>query len=92
MLKPKKFSRRRFLLGGLAMAGAMVVGWGVMPPRQRLRGKAALPLENGAVALNGWIAIAPDGSVQLAMPRADMGAKAPSTTENRQKRLGTTFA
>ena len=73
MLKPKKFSRRRFLLGGLAMAGAMVVGWGVMPPRQRLRGKAALPLENGAVALNGWIAIAPDGSVQLAMPRAEMG-------------------
>ncbi|WP_028103817.1 xanthine dehydrogenase family protein molybdopterin-binding subunit [Pseudoduganella violaceinigra] len=73
MLKPNKFSRRRFLLSGLAVAGAMVVGWGVMPPRQRVRGKAPLPLEGAAVALNGWIAIAPDGSVQLAMPRAEMG-------------------
>ena len=62
MLTPKKISRRRFLLSGVAVAGAMVVGWGVMPPRQRVRGTAALPLENGAVALNGWIAIAPDGS------------------------------
>ena len=73
MLTPKKISRRRFLLSGVAVAGAMVVGWGVMPPRQRVRGNAALPLENGAVALNGWIAIAPDGGVQLAMPRAEMG-------------------
>ncbi len=73
MLRPKQFSRRRFLLGGVAMAGAMLVGWGVMPPRQRLRGKEPLPLENGAVALNGWIAIGPDGTVQLAMPRAEMG-------------------
>lgn len=73
MLKPKKFSRRRFLLSGVAVAGAMVVGWGVMPPRQRVRGQAALPLDQGAVALNGWIAIAPDGTVQLAMPRAEMG-------------------
>ena len=73
MLKPTRFSRRRFLLSGVAVAGAMVVGWGVMPPRQRQRGKAPLPVENGAVALNGWIAIAPDGTVQLAMPRAEMG-------------------
>ncbi len=73
MLTPKKISRRRFMLSAAAVAGAMVVGWGVLPPRQRVRGKAALPLENGAVALNGWIAIAPDGSVQLAMPRAEMG-------------------
>jgi len=73
MLKPKRFSRRRFLLSGVAVAGAMVVGWGVMPPRQRLRSKLPLPVANGAVALNGWIAIAPDGTVQLAMPRAEMG-------------------
>lgn len=73
MLKPKTFSRRRFLLSGVAVAGAMVVGWGVMPPRQRLRGKEALPVEDGVVPLNGWIAIAPDGTVQLAMPRAEMG-------------------
>jgi isoquinoline 1-oxidoreductase beta subunit len=34
----KKPSRRRFILGGLAVTGALVVGWGVMPPRQRLNG------------------------------------------------------
>ena len=53
MLKPKRFSRRRFLLSGVAVAGAMVVGWGVMPPRQRQKSKAPLPLKDGEVALNG---------------------------------------
>jgi len=74
MLKPSRISRRRFLVSGVAVAaGAMVVGWGVMPPRQRLHSKTPLPLKDGDVALNGWIAIAPDGSVSLAMPRAEMG-------------------
>jgi isoquinoline 1-oxidoreductase beta subunit len=73
MLKPNRFSRRRFLLSGVAVAGAMVVGWGVMPPRQRQKTKAPLPLKDGEVALNGWIAIAPDNTVRLAMPRAEMG-------------------
>ncbi|MGO4381942.1 molybdopterin cofactor-binding domain-containing protein [Pseudoduganella sp. RAF53_2] len=73
MLKPTRFSRRRFLLSGVAVAGAMIVGWGVMPPRQRLKSKQALPLQDGDVALNGWIAISPDNTVSLAMPRAEMG-------------------
>jgi hypothetical protein len=34
--------RRRFLLGGLAAGGALLVGWGLAPPRQRLHG-AAVP-------------------------------------------------
>ncbi|WP_395407269.1 hypothetical protein ACHMW6_11680 [Pseudoduganella sp. UC29_106] len=46
MLKPSRISRRRFLLSGVAVAGAaMVVGWGVAPPRQRLHSKAKLPVE-----------------------------------------------
>jgi isoquinoline 1-oxidoreductase beta subunit len=74
MLKPSRISRRRFLLSGVAVAGAaMVVGWGVMPPRQRLHSKAPLPLQKDDVALNGWIAIAPDNTVTLAMHRAEMG-------------------
>ena len=74
MLKPSRISRRRFLLSGVAVAGAaMVVGWGVAPPRQRLHSKAKLPVEKDAVALNGWIAIAPDNTVTLAMHRAEMG-------------------
>src|SRR5450830_1151569 len=73
MLKPRTLSRRRFIFGGLAAAGVMVVGWGVMPPRQRLNGTHPLPLTDGAVALNGWVAIAPDGTVSVAMPRSEMG-------------------
>lgn len=70
-------SRRRFLLGGLGLGvagvGALVLGWGVLPPRQRLNGSAPLPVADGAVALNGWLAIGSDGMVLLAMPRSEMG-------------------
>ena len=57
----------------MAGAGALVLGWGVLPPRQRLNGSAPLPVRDGAVALNGWLAIRPDGRVMLAMPRSEMG-------------------
>ncbi|WP_348694215.1 xanthine dehydrogenase family protein molybdopterin-binding subunit [Duganella fentianensis] len=68
-----KPARRRFIFGGVAALGALVVGWGVMPPRQRLNGSHPLPLTGDAVALNGWIALASDGAVTLAMPRSEMG-------------------
>ncbi len=64
--------RRTMLLAGLGGAGALVVGWGVMPQRSRL-GSAALFKAEGSVALNGWIRITPEGRVQLAMPRSEMG-------------------
>jgi isoquinoline 1-oxidoreductase beta subunit len=73
MLKPRTFSRRRFIFSGVVAAGALVVGWGVMPARQRLRASHPLPVTNGAVALNGWVALAPDGTVTVAMPRSEMG-------------------
>jgi isoquinoline 1-oxidoreductase beta subunit len=73
MLKPRQSSRRRFILSGMVTAGALVVGWGVMPARQRVRATHPLPLSGGAVALNGWVAVAPDGSVTVAMPRSEMG-------------------
>ena len=73
MLKPRKLSRRRFLFSAAAAAGALVVGWGALPARQRLRSSHPLPLTGGALALNGWVALAPDGSVTVAMPRSEMG-------------------
>lgn len=65
--------RRRFLLGGLAAGGALLVGWGLAPPRQRLHTASPLAIEGGAVALNGWVAIAPDGTVSVVVPRSEMG-------------------
>ena len=67
--------RRVWLLSGLGAAGALVVGW--MPPRSRL-GRAEMLADAGAagdggVALNGWIRITPDGRVQLACPKSEMG-------------------
>jgi isoquinoline 1-oxidoreductase beta subunit len=67
-------ARRRFLLGGLAAGTALVVGWGVAPPRQRLRATAAAAVHDaGTVVLNGWVAIAPDGTVDVVVPRSEMG-------------------
>jgi isoquinoline 1-oxidoreductase subunit beta len=65
--------RRSLILSGLGIAGALIVGWGVLPPRGRL-GSAALLEGNGdGVALNGWLRITPEGRVQLVMPRSEMG-------------------
>ncbi len=69
----RRRSRRRFLLGGLAATGALVIGWGVQPPRQRMYTSEPLPVADGAVALNGWVAIHPDGSASVVVPRSEMG-------------------
>ena len=66
-------NRRNFVLSGLGAAGALVVGWGLMPPRSRMGAADTLPVVGGEVGLNGWIKIASDGSVQLAMHRSEMG-------------------
>ena len=66
-------TRRRFLLGGVLAGGALLVGWGMQPPRQRLHAAAPLALGGDTVALNGWIAIAPDGAVSVVVPRSEMG-------------------
>ncbi|MGA0611426.1 molybdopterin cofactor-binding domain-containing protein [Caldimonas sp. KR1-144] len=65
--------RRHFLLGAAGVGGALVVGWGLLPPRERLGQRRRLPVERGEVALNGWLKISADGRVRLAMPRTEMG-------------------
>ena len=65
--------RRTWILSALGAAGALVVGWGVLPARSRLGGKELMLPVQGEVELNGWIKIAADGTVVLAMPRSEMG-------------------
>ena len=66
-------SRRHFILGGLGLTGALVVGWGLMPPRQRLHGRAALNPKEGGSALNGWVTISADGSIGVVVAKSEMG-------------------
>jgi isoquinoline 1-oxidoreductase subunit beta len=66
--------RRALILGGLGAAGALVVGWGLMPARGRLGSGSMIDAPGDGVALNGWLRIgAADGRVQLVMPRSEMG-------------------
>lgn len=65
--------RRSLLLAGAGLTGALLVGWGLMPPRSRLGRPDTLADEQGRIALNGWIRIAPDGHAVLAMNRSEMG-------------------
>ncbi|MEK8050216.1 molybdopterin cofactor-binding domain-containing protein [Ideonella sp. DXS22W] len=66
-------SRRRILLGTLAATGALVVGWGVMPPRQRLKGSRPLATGPGEQAFNGWLKIGADDAVTIVLARSEMG-------------------
>ena len=50
-----------------------MLGWSLTPPRQRIRGSADPEGEGGAVALNGWILLAPDGTVTVVSPKAELG-------------------
>lgn len=65
--------RRTWLLSAAGAAGALIVGWGALPPRSRTGSGRLWPPAEGQVALNGWIKIRSDGSVLLAMPRSEMG-------------------
>jgi isoquinoline 1-oxidoreductase subunit beta len=65
--------RRRFVLGTLGAVGAVVVGWSLLPPRQRLTTSKPLPVVAGQAALNGWVKIAADNSVTVVMPKSEMG-------------------
>lgn len=66
--------RRTLLLSGLGAGAALLVGWGVLPPRSRIGGVDSLPVVDGQVGLNGWLRVdARDGTVVLAMNRSEMG-------------------
>lgn len=68
----KSSGRRRFVLGGLGLAGALVVGWGVMPPRQRLDAEPPEDLA-GRVPLNGWVLVSRDNRITVMLAKSEMG-------------------
>lgn len=66
-------SRRTWLLGSATAAGALVVGWCIAPPRQRLLTAQLRPDRAEQRALNGWVSIGIDGSVTVVMAKSEMG-------------------
>ena len=65
--------RRTLILSALGAAGALQVGWALLPARSRLGTPSMMQLTEGDVALNGWIKITGEGKVILAMPKSEMG-------------------
>ncbi len=70
---PKSKKRRHFILSALGIGSALIVGWGVLPARQRLHTSVPWSRKDGAIVLNGWIKIDQSGVVTVAMPRCEMG-------------------
>ncbi|NDC60738.1 MAG: xanthine dehydrogenase family protein molybdopterin-binding subunit [Betaproteobacteria bacterium] len=66
--------KRRHILGAIAAGtGALVVGWGILPPRQRLNPASPLTPETGKTPLNGWVRIGEDDTVSIVMSKSEMG-------------------
>src|SRR5690606_23461995 len=65
--------RRRFLLAGAAAGGGLLLGYGLFKPRDFLGDAALLPTADDEIALSAWLKIANDGTVTVAVPRAEMG-------------------
>lgn len=72
--KPKSRGRRRFLIGGALVTGAaLVVGWRYLTPGEHGSPEELMNPGDGEAALNGWVKIAGDGTVTVAVPRSEMG-------------------
>ena len=65
--------RRHFIQYTAGAAGALVVGWSILPPRQRLIPGGPLPVVAGQVVLNGWVKVSRDNTVAIQMCQAEMG-------------------
>ncbi len=65
--------RRSLFLGAAGAFGALIVGWGVMAPRQRLSTAAPLAVAKDQAALNGWLKISADNTVTVVMCKSEMG-------------------
>ncbi len=65
--------RRAFILGTLAAAGALTIGWAVRPPRARLMPDEPQPILPGRHAFNGWVTLTPDDRVIVQVPKSEMG-------------------
>jgi isoquinoline 1-oxidoreductase beta subunit len=65
-------NRRKFLLGGVTTAGALIVGYALWPDRRLANGNL-LDAQPGERFLASWIKLADDGTITAVIPHCDMG-------------------
>jgi isoquinoline 1-oxidoreductase subunit beta len=65
--------RRTLLLSAAGATGALVIGWSLTPPRQRLTTTEPIAVRAGQSALNGWVKISTDNTVTVLMAKSEMG-------------------
>ncbi len=63
--------RRQFLIAATLSGGGLLVGCTDASRQQPRSGPVSTP--QGAIALNGWVQVGPDGGVGVVMPKAEMG-------------------
>ncbi|HEY6715750.1 MAG TPA: xanthine dehydrogenase family protein molybdopterin-binding subunit [Reyranella sp.] len=68
-----KFTRRKAIIGGIVGGGLLGVGFWFVHERDRLGSRTLFNVKPGEAGLNGWVKIARDNSVIVAVPRAEMG-------------------
>ncbi|MGB8763272.1 MAG: xanthine dehydrogenase family protein molybdopterin-binding subunit [Burkholderiales bacterium] len=74
MSAPKNKSRRKFLLAGAILTGGgLIIGYNIFGRQDKLGSGALLATGKDEIALNGWVKIATDGTVTIAVPRSEMG-------------------
>ncbi|MCK0070906.1 xanthine dehydrogenase family protein molybdopterin-binding subunit [Kordiimonas laminariae] len=67
-----KFTRRAFMVGGAAVGGTLALGVGFLSTIDT-SGYDAVIADDGSFALNAWVTIKKDGTIQFAVPRLEMG-------------------
>jgi isoquinoline 1-oxidoreductase subunit beta len=65
-------NRRKFLLGGVTTAGALIVGYALWPDR-RIAHANILDAQPGERFLASWIKLSDDGTITAVIPHCDMG-------------------
>lgn len=67
------FTRRKAIVGSIAAGGVLGVGFWFARERDRLGSRRLFNVKPHEAGLSGWIKIARDNSVVVAVPRAEMG-------------------
>lgn len=74
MNSPKNKARRKFLLAGAILTGGgLIIGYNIFGRQDKLGSGATLATSKDEIAFNGWVKIAADGTVTIAVPRSEMG-------------------